>query len=67
MLNGLIFAEAESLARMMPGHPGALLSMAIALTGLERYEEAGYILRALPPSMMRDRYLKRVREKGRKF
>jgi hypothetical protein len=66
VLNGLIFSEAESMARMVPGHPGAFLSMAIALTGLERYEEAERILRALPPSPMRDRYLKRVQEKGRK-
>ncbi len=43
-----------------PGNPDALLSRAVALVGIGRAEEAGRILRALPPSPVRDRYLRRA-------
>ncbi len=62
VLYGPIYAEAEGILFMIPRHPNAMLSMAIALTGLERYADAERILRVLPPSPARNRYLKRVQE-----
>lgn len=61
VLYGSIYAEAESLLAMMPGHPNALISMAVALGGLERYDDAMVILMSLPPSPARDSYLERFR------
>jgi len=59
-LYGPIYGEAEAVLAGRPGFPNAMLTMAIALTGLERYPDAEAILRALPPSPVRDEYLRRV-------
>jgi hypothetical protein len=61
-LYGPIYAEAEGILATIPWHPNAMISMAIALTGLERYADAERILKILPPSPVRDKYLRRVQQ-----
>jgi hypothetical protein len=61
-LYGPIYAEAEGILATIPWHPNAMMSMAIALTGLERYADAERILKILPPSPVRDKYLRRVQQ-----
>jgi hypothetical protein len=64
ILYGPIYAEAEGILAGIPRHPNAMMSMAISLTGLGRYADAERILKILPPSPVRDRYLRRVQQGG---
>ena len=60
VLNVTVLQAAERALAMMPGHPGALGSKAVALYGMGRYDEARRIFLRLAPSPLRDAYLRKL-------
>jgi hypothetical protein len=58
VLAAALLQEVEDMLRVFPGHANALLSRAVALYWLGRHQEAKDLLQRLPPSGLRDRYLR---------
>lgn len=65
VLNLTVLNGSERLLRIIPGHPRALLSMAFALYGLGRFDEAERILQVLGPSVLRDELVGKIRSRKR--
>jgi hypothetical protein len=61
LFSGVLGATGRRLTAR-PGHPDILFSRAVALFWLGKADDAEKILRSLPPSPLKERYLKRIHD-----
>jgi hypothetical protein len=62
VLFGLVLDATGPRVAARPGHPDILFSRAVALYGLGKPDDAEKILRSLPPSPLKERYLKKIHD-----
>ena len=67
-VNGVLYFRildlSEGILASSPGHPDALLSKAVALYGIGRYDEAERIASSLPESPLRRQLIERLEKRA---